>query len=310
VAGYAHNGFGHLVYKLMGIENINYTNERILVVDDEESVRGPLVEMLRHLGFRVDSAANGKEGLEKLKDAPYTVLLTDMSMPEMDGLELIGHVKNDYPNICSIAMTGYTKEYKYMDVVNAGATDFINKPFSLEEIEAKVKRAIIERDIRQELSRLSITDSLTGLFNQRHFYGRLKDEIKRSERQKQKQHLSLILLDLDNFKDFNDTHGHLAGDDLLQKVGIIINACIREGVDSGYRYGGDEFATILIDADTDIGRAIGKRIENAIEKECGISASMGYANFKAGMSPEDFVGKADEYLFKFKGEKKRKGLRH
>jgi diguanylate cyclase (GGDEF)-like protein len=292
----------------MGTENINYNDERVLVVDDEESVRGPLVEMLRHLGFRADSAANGKESLEKLKNTPYTFLLTDMNMPEMDGLELIGHLKSDYPHICSIAMTGYTREYKYMDVVNAGATDFINKPFSLEEIEAKVKRAIIERDIRQELSRLSITDSLTGLFNQRHFYGRLKDEIKRSERQKQQ--LSLILLDLDNFKDFNDTHGHLAGDDLLQKVGTIINACIRESVDSGYRYGGDEFAIILIDAGTDIGRAIGKRIEKGIEKECGISASMGYANFEEGMTPEDFVGKADEFLFKFKGEKKRQGLRH
>ena len=293
----------------MGTENINCTDERVLVVDDEESVRGPLVEMLRHLGFRADAAANGREALEKIKNEPYTFLLTDMSMPEMDGLKLIGHVKNDYPHICSIAMTGYTKEYKYMDVVNAGATDFINKPFSIEELEAKVKRAIVERDIRQELSRLSITDSLTGLFNQRHFYGRLKDEIKRSERQRREQQLGLILLDLDNFKNFNDTHGHLAGDDLLQKVGTIINACIREGVDSGYRYGGDEFAIILIDADADIGRAIGKRIEMAIEKECGISASMGYANFEEHMTPEDFVGKADKYLFKFKGEKKILGLR-
>ncbi len=293
----------------MSAENISYSDEWILVVDDEETVREPLMEMLRHLGFRADAAGNGKEGLEKLENESYTFLLTDMSMPEMDGLELIGHVKNDYPHICSIAMTGYTKEYRYIDVVNAGATDFINKPFSLEELEAKVKRAIIERDIRQELSRLSITDSLTGLFNQRHFYGRLRDEIKRSERQKQKPQLGLILLDLDNFKNFNDTHGHLAGDDLLQKVGNIINACIREGVDSGYRYGGDEFAIILIDADTDIGRAIGKRIENAIVKECGISASLGYANFEEDMSPEDFVGKADEYLFKSKDEKKRKGLR-
>ena len=279
------------------------------MVDDEESVREPLVEMLRHLGFRVDSAANGKEGLEKLQNESYTFLLTDMSMPEMDGMELIGKVKSDYPHICSIAMTGYSKEYKYMDVVNAGATDFINKPFSLEEIEAKVKRAIIEREIRQELSRLSITDSLTGLFNQRHFYGRLKDEIKRSERQKREQHLGLILLDLDNFKHFNDTYGHLAGDDLLQKVGNIINACIREGVDSGYRYGGDEFAIILIDADMGIGHAIGKRIERAIKKECGITASLGYANFDEDMSPEDLVGKADKHMFKFKGEKKNLELR-
>jgi diguanylate cyclase (GGDEF)-like protein len=291
---------------MMDIEKAKYTDESVLVVDDNESVSGPLVEMLRQLGFRAQSTVNGIDALEELANKPYTFLLTDMNMPEMDGMELIGHVKNDYPHICSIAMTGYTKEYKYMDVVNAGATDFINKPFGIEELEAKIKRAIVERNVREELGRLSITDSLTGLFNQRHFYARLRNEIKRTERQSRKHQLGLIILDLDNFKVYNDTHGHLAGDELLQKVGTIINACIREGVDSGYRYGGDEFAIILIDADTEIGQAIGKRIEMAIEKECGVTASMGYADFAEGMAAEDFVKKADKHLFKFKGEKKSK----
>ena len=138
--------------------------------------------------------------MEELSKKSYTFLLTDMNMPEMDGMELIGQVKADYPHICSIAMTGYTKEYKYMDVVNAGATDFINKPFGIEELEAKIKRAIVERNVREELGRLSITDSLTGLFNQRHFYARLRNEIKRTERQTRKHQLGLIILDLDNFK--------------------------------------------------------------------------------------------------------------
>jgi len=250
----------------MNIDDINYSDEFVLVVDDEDYIREPIVEMLRRMGFRVDSAANGKHALEKLKEKPYTFLLTDMRMPEMDGLELIKSAERDYPNVSTIAMTGYSKEYDYVDVVNAGAADFINKPFGIEELEAKVRRAIIERNIKDELSKLSITDSLTGLYNQRHFYIRLKDEITRAERQKHP--LGLILLDLDNFKKYNDTHGHLAGDELLQKVGEIVNLKIRQGVDSGYRYGGDEFAIILIDADERISKVIGQRMEQGIEEKC------------------------------------------
>ncbi len=286
----------------MGVENVNYSAELVLVVDDEESVRDSLVEMLTHLGFRVDSANNGKDCLRALKEKPYTFVLTDISMPEMDGLELITRVTKDYPDICSIAMTGYSRKYKYIDVINAGAADFINKPFSLEELEAKIRRAIVERNIKQELSTLSITDSLTGLYNQRHFYERLRDEIRRAKRRKHS--LAMILLDLDDFKLYNDTHGHVAGDKLLRKVGTIINVSIREGVDSGYRYGGDEFAVILIDADSEVSHNIGTRIDKAIENECGISVSMGYAEFEESMAIEGFVDAADRSLYGLKVQRK------
>lgn len=288
----------------MNIDDINYSDEFVLVVDDEDYIREPIVEMLRRMGFRVDSAANGKHALEKLKEKPYTFLLTDMRMPEMDGLELIKSAERDYPNVSTIAMTGYSKEYDYVDVVNAGAADFINKPFGIEELEAKVRRAIIERNIKDELSKLSITDSLTGLYNQRHFYIRLKDEITRAERQKHP--LGLILLDLDNFKNYNDTHGHLAGDELLQKVGEIVNLKIRQGVDSGYRYGGDEFAIILIDADERISKVIGQRMEQGIEEKCNLSASLGYAYFSEGMAMKAFVEAADKQLYKVKKQKNSK----
>ena len=288
----------------MDIDDINYGDEFVLVVDDEDYIREPIVEMLRRMGFRVDSAANGKHALEKLKEKPYTFLLTDMRMPEMDGLELIKSAERDYPNVSTIAMTGYSKEYDYVDVVNAGAADFINKPFGIEELEAKVRRAIIERNIKDELSKLSITDSLTGLYNQRHFYIRLKDEITRAERQKHP--LGLILLDLDNFKNYNDTHGHLAGDELLQKVGEIVNLKIRQGVDSGYRYGGDEFAIILIDADERISKVIGQRMEQGIEEKCNLSASLGYAYFSEGMAMKAFVETADKQLYKVKKQKNSK----
>lgn len=283
-------------------ENISYANERILLVDDEEGIRLPVLEMLRHLGFQAHSEETGDKALEKLENNPYTFLITDIKMPGIDGLELIKRATSEYPGLCTIAMTGYTKEYSYVDVIRAGATDFINKPFKIEELEAKIRRAIVERDTRRELSKLSITDSLTELYNQRHFYERLRDEITRAQRQGHK--LSLVLLDLDDFKQYNDRHGHLAGDELLHKVGDIIKSKIRQGVDSAYRYGGDEFALILVDADEAICNAIGSRIEDTVRDQCNLGVSMGFANYLGGMTPEAFVGKADQELYKLKGARK------
>jgi two-component system cell cycle response regulator len=283
-------------------DNIRYSDEWILVVDDEKSIRSTTVEMLTHLGFPADAEEDGKKALIRLENNTYTFLMTDIRMPGISGLELIKIIKSRYPDLCTIAMTGYAKEYSYMDVVKAGATDFINKPFNIEELEAKLRRAIIERNTRRELSRLSITDSLTGLYNQRHFYDRLKDEVTRAERLGQK--VSLMLLDLDNFKNYNDTYGHLAGDALLQKVGGIIKSRIRQGVDSGHRYGGDEFAIILIDADDNMCKTIGERIENAIKEQCNLGVSMGCADFSEGMEAEGLVVKADQCLYKFKGARK------
>ncbi|MBL7212489.1 MAG: diguanylate cyclase [Desulfobacteraceae bacterium] len=283
---------------------IKYSDEWVLIADDEESLRVLVLEMLSHLDFRADSVENGDKALKRLENNPYTILLTDIKMPGIDGLELIKVTRSRYPDLCAIAMTGYTKEYSYVDVVKAGATDFINKPFGIEELEAKMRRAITERNTRQELSKLSITDSLTGLYNRRHFYDRLNDEIARAQRLEHK--LSLMLLDLDNFKQYNDTRGHLAGDELLERVGDIIKSNIRLGVDSGYRYGGDEFGVILVDADEKICKNIGTRIEETILDQCHLGLSMGYADFLEGMTPETLVIKADQDLYGVKNEKKDK----
>ena len=115
-----------------------------------------------------------------LKDKPYTFLLADMRMPEMNGMDLIRRSRENFPNVSVIAMTGYADEYKYVDIINAGANDFVKKPIDIAELEAKIVRCITERDLKKELSRLSMTDSLTGLFNQRQFYMRLREEIVRS----------------------------------------------------------------------------------------------------------------------------------
>ena len=119
------------------LEHIDYHPERVLVVDDEEIVREPVTEMLRHLGFQADGLGDPTKALAAFEENAYTFLLTDIRMPEMDGLELIKQIKGRYPEVFAIAMTGYTREYSYVEVINAGATDFINKPFGMEELEAK-----------------------------------------------------------------------------------------------------------------------------------------------------------------------------
>ncbi|MEJ2725345.1 MAG: diguanylate cyclase [Deltaproteobacteria bacterium] len=276
----------------------DYKDESILIVDDDPTVNRVLEDLLSALTFSVTSATSGPEAIEKINEKEFTFILVDMKMPDMDGFELIERVGETSPDLSIIAMTGYTDEYRYVDIINAGASDFIKKPIQLQELEAKIRRIINERNLRKELSRLSITDSLTGLYNQRYFYKRLKEEVVRARRQKTA--LSLILLDLDNFKAFNDSHGHLAGDQALRNAGRLIHKSIRQGVDSGYRYGGDEFAIILIDADTSIAREIGKRIDDSFKADGTLAASMGFVKYSESMSIKDFVANADRELYRAK----------
>jgi diguanylate cyclase (GGDEF)-like protein len=282
--------------------DIDKAKELILVVDDDQRVCEVLKELLGALQFPAASAPSGAEALKMLKDKPYTFLLADMKMPEMNGMELIRRSRENFPNVSVIAMTGYAEEFQYVGLVDAGANDFVKKPIDIAELEAKIVRCISERDLKKELSRLSVTDSLTGLFNQRQFYMRLREEIVRSTRQKHS--LALILLDLDNFKEYNDKHGHIAGDQALRHVGKAIQRSIREGVDSGYRYGGDEFAIILIDSDILIAEEIGKRVCFAIKDNGELRASLGYAVYTEEMNLTDFVRLADSNLYRSKTETK------
>jgi two-component system, cell cycle response regulator len=283
----------------MDVTSFDRHKERILVVDDDQRVCEVLCELITTLDFPCESSMSGRDALKKLETREYTVLLVDMKMPEMSGLELVQIARENYPDLNIIAMTGYAEDYRYVDIINSGANDFIKKPIDTGELEAKLVRNISERNLRKELSRLSMTDSLTGLYNQREFYLRLKQEMVRSVRQKHP--LGLILVDLDNFKEYNDCYGHVAGDGVLRSVGKAINRSIREGVDTGYRYGGDEFAVILIDSDLAIAEEISKRISQAIDENGRVRASIGYAIYSDDLSLTEFVSRADSNLYRVKG---------
>jgi two-component system cell cycle response regulator len=188
-------------------------------------------------------------------------------MPGIDGLELIRIVKKEYPNVCAIAMTGYSKEYKYVETINAGCHGFCQQTLSGSKRSKPNSNGASSREIfGEELNRLSITDALTGLYNQRHFYDRLNEETARAQRQNHE--LALILLDLDDFKQYNDNWAIWPETNCCKRWASVINSKMRQSVDSGYRYGGDEFAVMLIEAGEDVAEMMSDRIKAGILAEC------------------------------------------
>jgi len=222
-------------------------NMDILLVEDDQFVRETLQILIQSFGYKCDTAINGFKAVEKLKEKKFDVVVTDVSMPEMDGLELLAHIKKEHEYTDVIIITGYTDKASYAEVIRSGAVDFLKKPFEKEELQAKLHRVERERNMVQELEELSLRDELTGLYNRRYFSQKLQEEVGRAQRQGHQVYLAI--LDVDDFKSYNDAFGHSAGDIVLDDVGRILNTCTRRNVDFTFRYGGDEFAAILTQTD-------------------------------------------------------------
>jgi signal transduction histidine kinase len=130
--------------------------ERILVVDDEEAVREMVSKVIQHIGYEVVTAEHGKKALEMMRKEPFTILVTDIKMPEMDGFELMKAVKTEFPEFHIICMTAHGASYTYTDVVAVGAMDYITKPFTIDEMRAKLNRVIRERNLIADLTQKSV----------------------------------------------------------------------------------------------------------------------------------------------------------
>jgi len=279
---------------------------KILLVDDDQSILEILADLMAIFGHDYVTAQNGVEAIEKLKHNFFDIVLTDMIMPDIDGMELLRHIKKNYPNIKVMVVTGYERAFTYTDVIRAGASDFISKPFNTDELEAKINRLVREIELMSQLELLSISDGLTGLYNRRHFDAKIFEEARRAHRQN--HDLFLAVIDVDNLKKMNDKYGHLAGDKLLKSVGDIIKHCIRENVDWPFRYGGDEFCVILTQVTRDQAISTSERlIESFNEKKLPLTGlSIGLAQFvrtqdaKWTEDIDDLVKRSDKALYKAK----------
>jgi len=160
-----------------------------------------------------------------------------------------------------------------------------------------------KKKLERELQELSIKDNLTSLYNQRHFYRTLQTEMARASRQNHP--LCLLLLDLDNFKQVNDSKGHLAGDRILEQVGVIIKDCTREHVDYAFRYGGDEFTIILTETTTKQAYEVAERIQRLIPqtvRDEKLTLSIGLSELVNSPTLEEFINSADKAMYSAKNE--------
>ncbi len=284
----------------------------ILIVDDDRDIRDSMHEYIEISGFGASVASCAEEALHVLSTNNVEVVITDIMLPGMDGLTLTDHIKRLH-EVDVIVMTSYSTEYSYEEAINKGASDFIFKPVRLEELVLRLKRVLKERQLNQErfhmlekLKELSITDGLTKLYNSRHFYDQVKGEIERFNRYGHQ--LSLLLLDIDNFKDFNDTHGHLEGDKVLVRIAKIIRSCLRK-MDTAYRYGGEEFTIILPGTHGEEARTVAERLRSAVAAEdfgpdpasrLKITISIGVTQYCQSEEISSFVQRADKAMYKSK----------
>ncbi len=252
---------------------------KILAVDDDPQIINLLRSALTAFGFQCIAAADGLEALEKAKEGGFSLVLTDMTMPRMDGMSLLKELKNLYPRLDVIVITGYAENFSYTDVIKAGACDFITKPFNIDELEAKLRRALREQELVRKLEHLSLCDALTGLYNRRGFETKLHEEIPRAHRQDYPVFLAIV--DMDKFKGYNDLFGHQAGDEVLKGLARLLLSCTRSNVDWCCRQGGDEFAIILPYTTNSQAQAVCRRIlEQYRQNPYGDTAlSIGLARF-------------------------------
>jgi diguanylate cyclase (GGDEF)-like protein len=262
-------------------------------------------EFVERFGYEAGTAADGREALKLVGMEPFDLIITDIQMPDISGLELIDNIRKSYPDIELIAVTGYNMEYRYTDVINVGATDFITKPIDANELHAKMLRIFRERDLRAELRRLTIRDVLTDLYNRRFFDERGKEEVARAIRQKFP--LFLIFIDIDKFKHFNDKFGHQAGDGVLRFLADVITSSIRKDVDISFRYGGDEFGVLVPQVSVSQAKSVAERIRRKYlrGKYNSTSLSLGLAQLQdSGTDHEEhfylLIKRADEALYSAK----------
>jgi diguanylate cyclase (GGDEF)-like protein len=299
----------------------------VLVVDDELALRQVLSEVLGDDGHQVSVASTAEEALDIFRNEHFPLVITDIRMPGMSGIELLQEIKRIDSDTQVIIITSHASLDTALTALRHGAYDYLLKPFEdIDLVSAVTDRALEKirlimenRKLIEELQKtnlemersnkalkeLAIRDGLTGLFNHRYFQEALALELIRSRRHK---HLfSLILLDVDRFKEYNDAHGHLEGDKLLCMLGELIRKDLRRS-DVMARYGGEEFVIILPETDKDAARGIAEGIRHTVaeypfhgrEKQPtgNVTVSLGVATFPHdGRDGSTLLGYADRALY-------------
>ncbi len=299
---------------------------RILVVEDEGTLRRVICEVLREDGHEVVAAPSAEEGLRLFREEPFPLVITDIVLGKMTGLELLKIVKDENPESFVVIMTSHASIDTAVESLRSGAYDFLIKPFEdIQLILAVVNRAMAQIDLirrnldlvkrleqkASELESLNALlvkeanrDGLTGLYNHRYFREALDIELARASRYNAT--FAVLFVDIDDFKSFNDSHGHLAGDLALKSVANSLNRESRKSTVVA-RYGADQFIVLVPEIDVDGAKSYAQRLcqrvaGKPVEDESGnslgqLTISAGVACFPGnGTEANTLVGCADKAL--------------
>ncbi len=300
---------------------------KIVIAEDDAISRLILRKTLIGLNFDVVATEDGADAWEYLRANDARILITDWMMPRLDGLELCRKVRLRAPGpyVYIILITSLDRREDRLKALQAGADDFLAKPLDKSELFARINvaRRIVDMEdqLRRrsadlermhgelerrnaQLAEIATSDGLTGLKNHRYFREALEAQFSLTSRRGGP--LSLLMIDVDQFKPFNDSFGHPAGDEVLREVARLLVANVR-GHDVVARYGGEEFAVLLPATDADASLALGQRLRAAIEGHDWplrpVTISLGVAT-SCGRTPRaaDMIDWADRSLYQSKAQ--------
>lgn len=288
------------------------TKQLILLVDDVPKNLQILGNTLKSDDLTVAFATNGKKALEYVQKKQPDLILLDIMMPDMDGYEVCKRIKEDtqtmhIPIIFITAMSDADDEYRGFEL---GGADYITKPFNPRLVRARVESQLRLKRKTDLLEKLSSIDGLTEIPNRRQFDETLSNEWARARRAQ--SNISLILIDIDFFKQYNDHYGHAAGDKCLQKVAKTLKHSLKRPSDFVARYGGEEFVVILSEIDHQSALMMANKLNESIfQLELPHEASQvsEYLTISLGIAttiPQDdqrhesLLETADKYLYEAK----------
>lgn len=285
--------------------NLESTRPLVLAIDDSPDVVRLLQARLRSEAVEFQSASTGLEGLEMARRLRPAVILLDIEMPGTDGFEILRMLKESPDTVQTpvIMLSGLSSAHDKVTAFDLGAADYVTKPFDVAELRVRIRAAIRTSSLLQMLSQRAQIDGLTGLWNRSFFDRRFAEEVARCARHGRR--LSLAILDVDRFKQVNDTYGHPSGDAVLTGVGSLLRREIRE-TDVPCRYGGEEFALIMPDTSPHEAAQVCERIRATFEQvtwprhpEHSVTISIGIigADRQSDYSPEFWVERADRNLY-------------
>ena len=282
---------------------------KILIAEDDTASRLVLGATLRKLGHETTAVADGRSAWEAWNAGDYPILVSDWMMPGIEGLELCRMIRAEararYTYI--VLLTALGGKGRYIDGIEAGADDFITKPFDEDVLAARLHVAERILALHETLRHQAMHDRLTGLWNRGAIIDSLQQELERAARSG--GCVGVLLADLDRFKAINDTHGHAAGDEVLQESGLPMRGALRS-YDRIGRYGGEEFLIVAPGAMALQCRAVGERVRTSVRERpvetgvgpLGVTVSIGAAISREGVRQEaaTLIAEADEALYRAK----------